>query len=108
MSRAVLALAFLLGAASCAVEPAFVNATNAAIASPASSHDPAACAAGAHTANTPAPIIAARPIATASRSPSRRARRSCAGDGEEALTLAPYGRTVNGVVRRASGCRIRS
>ena len=59
-------------------------ATNAAAASAISRPDPAAAAAGPKTANTPAPIIEASPISTASavpgdagvpaRSPHRRLR----------------------------------
>src|SRR4051812_39839588 len=45
------------------------------MASPISSPLPAACAAGPMAAKTPAPIMAPRPITTASPSPSRRARR---------------------------------
>ena len=61
-------------AASCADEVALANATTAAIASPISRPVPAASAAGAHTANTPAPIIEPRPMNTASPRPSRRCR----------------------------------
>src|SRR4030095_4884732 len=43
--------------------------------SPSSNPGPAACAAGPSAENTPAPIIAPRPITTASSIPSLRARR---------------------------------
>src|SRR3990167_1771278 len=62
-------------AASCADEVALQYATKAAIASPTTRPFPAAFAAGPNAANTPAPIIDPRPIATASKVPRRRARR---------------------------------
>ena len=60
-------------AASRAEETALQYAIAPATASPRRSVDPAARAAGASAANTPAPIIELKPMTTASRSPSRRA-----------------------------------
>src|SRR5215471_708326 len=60
-------------AASCSDEVALQYATTAAIPRPMSNAAPAACAAGAKTENTPAPIIEPRPMITASTRFSRRA-----------------------------------
>jgi hypothetical protein len=57
-------------AASWAEERALQKATNAAITSEIRIDGPAIDAAGAMTAKIPAPRIAARPVATASNSPS--------------------------------------
>src|SRR6478752_6008267 len=59
-------------AASCADDVALQNAMNPATTRPTRSAAPAAAAAGAKAANTPAPIIEPRPIAIASRRPNRR------------------------------------
>src|SRR5690606_124299 len=77
-------------AASCADDVAFPNATTAAIASPMSSPAPAAAAAGANTAKTPAPIIEPSPMKTASPRFSRRARALSA----TSPTIAPSGERV--------------
>src|SRR5262245_29465113 len=60
-------------AASCADDVALQYATMAAIPRPMSNAAPAACAAGAKTENTPAPIIEPRPMTTASARLNRRA-----------------------------------
>lgn len=65
-------------AASWAEDVALQKATRPARHSPSSRPAPAAPAAGAHTAKTPAPIIEPSPITTASPSPSRRASPSSA------------------------------
>src|SRR3954462_9247750 len=77
-------------AASCADAVALQNATMAATARPTSSPEPAACAAGANAAKTPAPIIDPSPISTASPRPRRRA-----SAGWE-VTSEPYRGRVNG------------
>src|SRR6266496_4080548 len=62
-------------AASCADEVALQYATTPAITKPSSRALPAARAAGAKAANTPAPIMEPRPMTTASKVPSRRTSR---------------------------------
>src|SRR5690606_39417535 len=61
-------------AASCGEHVALQHAAEAARASEARIHDPAASIAGRQTAKAPAPIIDPSPIAIASASPSLRAR----------------------------------
>src|SRR6266496_3292190 len=67
-------------AASWADEVALQYATTPAITKPSSRALPAARAAGAKAANTPAPIMEPRPMTTASKVPSRRTSRAGSGD----------------------------